>query len=179
MVKIDEWKPLFKEYTNNAGHKLKVFAKRGKKVKIQFVNTGYTTEAYIDNVKAGNVTDPYEISVYGIGYIGEFERVSYWRQAKQLWNNMMKRCYSEKDPRGYFGKAFVDARWRCFANFLEDLPKLENFNEWLKGQEDGAIKYNLDKDLMFEGNKTYSRDMCMFVTEFENKSAGGINRQKK
>ena len=175
--KLDEWKPYHAEFVNNSGQELVVLSKRGKKVKVQFKDTGYTTEAYINNVVAGKIKDPYSKSFLGIGYLGEFEKVSYWKQAKQLWSNVMKRCYNPKDYMGYYGEAFVDPRWHCFANFLSDLPKLENFSKWLDGKQNG-VPYNLDKDLKFPGNKVYSREACMFVSEYENKSAGAINARK-
>lgn len=173
--KLEEWLPCQEEFINNSGHKLTVFLKRGKKVKVLFENTGYTTEAFIDNVKAGKIKDPYEKSFLGLGYIGEFKKVVYWKQAKQLWCNVMKRCYNPKDQQGYYGKAFVDVRWHCFANFLEDLPKLENFDKWLVGGDTTKDRYNLDKDTKFTGNRIYSKETCMFITEHENKSAGAVN----
>lgn len=153
--------------------------KKGKKCLVQFHETGYTTEANIDNARVGKVRDPYYPSSYGKGYYGEPENKPYKKQALQLWRNMLKRCYSSKDPRGYYGKGVsVDSRWLCFANFLEDLPKLRNFDKWLNGYKEGQPKFNLDKDLKIEGNKVYSREACEFVSEYDNKSAGGVNRQK-
>lgn len=172
--KLMEWKPFNESYTNNAGHKLTAYAKRGNKVKVRFDNSGFKVEAYIENVKKGKINDPYEISVLGVGFLGEYEKVSYWRQAKQLWSNVMKRCYNPKDYMGYFGEAFVEDDWKCFATFLKDLPELENFDKWLEGKTNGK-PYNLDKDLKIPGNKIYSKETCMFVTEYENKSAGAIN----
>lgn len=172
--KLEEWKDFHQDFENNAGHKLVAFAKRGNKYKVRFCNTGYETEAYIENVKKGKINDPFEKSVLGIGYLGIFPRVSYWRPAKQLWSNVMKRCYNPKDYMGYYGRAFVDERWHCFANFLEDLPTLENFDKWLAAKA-GGPPYNLDKDLKQEGNKVYCREACSFVTEYENKSAGAVN----
>lgn len=153
--------------------------KQGKKCFVQFDHTGYTKEANIDNARAGKVTDPYYPNSYGVGYLGEPKEEPYKKQAYQLWRNMLKRCYSKKDPRGYYGKGVsVDARWLCFANFLEDVPKLKNFDKWLNGHKKDQPKFNLDKDLLIEGNKVYSRETCQFISEYENKSAGGINRQK-
>lgn len=142
---------------------------------IQFLDTGTTKEAYLNNILTGKVKDQYAITVYGHGYYGDFKKISYWKQAKQLWQNMLKRCYCHKDTKGYYGIATVDNRWKCFAFFLEDLPKLENFDKWLKGQENSEKKYNLDKDFKIPGNKIYSFEACKFVTEYENKSAGAKN----
>lgn len=168
-------------FTSNTCGDFLVLRRTGKTATVQFLESGFTKTANIDNVKVGKVRDPYFKSVYGKGYEGEFskKKYSYWKQAKQLWCNMMKRCYSEKDTRGYFGKGVcVDERWLCFANFLEDLESLPNFEGWLLGYEEGNTKYNLDKDLLVEGNKVYSRELCQFVTEYENKSAGAINSMR-
>lgn len=152
--------------------------KKASKCIIQFVDTGYTTKALYENIKLGKIADPYRKTCYGVGYVGEFKRTYYWKQAKQLWRNMLKRCYSEKDSKGYFNKGItVDDRWLCFDNFNEDLPKLENFDLWLEGQRDNATKYNLDKDFKIDGNKVYSREACMFLTESFNKSYTSRNRK--
>lgn len=132
---------------------------------IQFIETGTVKECVRSNMLAGKVKDPYKVSVYGKGYYGFFDKVFYWKQAKQLWQNMLKRCYCEKDPKGYLGKAFVCDRWLCFSNFLEDIKNLKNFDKWLSGQNSGTEKYNLDKDLLVPGNVFYSPKLCQFVTK--------------
>lgn len=158
-----------------------ILTKTGKRCVIQFDETGYTTEVYIDNARAGKVKDPYFRTVYGVGYLGEFDkkRYKYWKQAKQLWKNMLKRCYSDVDPKGYkkFGVT-VDERWLCFANFLEDLNSLENFDAWLENHGK-PTRYNLDKDFKIPGNKVYSRDACMFVEDSLNKSEAAIRNLEK
>jgi len=141
---------------------------------IQFSTTGTLLDVYKCNATTGKVNDPYAASVYGRGYLGEPLNVPYATKAKQLWCNMMKRCYSEKDLKGYYGKAFVEERWFCFADFLNDLPLLDNFQAWLDGHGTKS-PYNLDKDLLHEGNKIYSKDACSFVTEYLNKSEGAKN----
>lgn len=168
----EEWEPFFRDYVSNSGLEFSSFLRRRNKIKIQFKESGYCCEVFLDNAKAGKVSDPYAKTVYGVGYLGEFDKTPYWKQAKQLWQNMMKRCYSQKDKRGYYGRSFVDPRWMCFANFLEDIPKLENFDGWISGQSGKGVKYNLDKDLKIPGNTVYSRDACSFLTEYENKGAG-------
>lgn len=169
-----DWQPWDEDFTNNAGFSGKIISKKDSKCVVQFNETGYTTTVEIHNVRKGKISDPYSKTFLDIGYLGEYELLPYWKQAKQLWSNMMKRCYNPKDYMGYFGRCFVDARWHCFANFLTDISKLENFEMWLHASETG-LKYNLDKDLKVPDNKVYSRELCMFVTEYENKSAGAVN----
>ena len=138
----------------------------GKRTQIKFLNTGFVRWAIRENCMAGKVRDPYAKTLYGRGCLGEgYKRVPYYKRAKQLWQNVLKRCYSEKDPKGYFKKGVhVDDRWLNFSNFLQDLPLLEGFDRWLANDN-----MQLDKDR--KGNGTvYSREACMFLTEFENKS---------
>lgn len=172
--KAHEWVEWNEDFTNNAGFSGKIISKKAKMCIVQFNETGYTTTVYIDNVRKGKISDPYSKTFLDIGYLGEYELLPYWKPAKQLWSNMMKRCYNPKDYMGYYGRCFVDTRWHCFANFLTDISKLENFDMWLNAKETG-LKYNLDKDLKVPDNKVYSKELCMFVTEYENKSAGAVN----
>lgn len=166
--------------TNKSG-KCIVLEKTGKSCIVQFLDTGFTKKALIDNVNAGKIRDPYAKTFFGVAYLGEVDaKPKYYNAALQLWSNMLKRCYSETDKKGYFGKGIsVDSRWLCFNNFLIDLPKLENFELWLKGQSSNSEKYNLDKDYKVKNNKVYSRETCIFITEFLNKSLGGSNRHKQ
>lgn len=164
------WSSYETERVNNSGLVYKTFLRNGNRVKLQFADSGYTTEAHISNVLAGKVKDPLHKSLYGVGYLGSFDKsVPHWKQAKQLWSNMIKRCYSEKDIRGYFGDATVDERWHSFENFLADINSLSGFDEWIKGHKNG-IKYNLDKDFIKPGNKIYSRYLCCFLPDSFNKA---------
>lgn len=180
---------LNQEMQNNSGQTFIVLDERKvnrvnskgyhRQVLVQFKDTGTTKWVYRENATKGKVNDPYAISVYGIGYMGDADKsLPYYKQAMQLWRNMMKRCYSTKDKKGYYGFAFVCTRWHCFENFINDLPQLENFDLWLS-KENG--NYNLDKDKYGDG-KYYSKENCCFITEHENKSLGGkadLSRYKR
>ena len=159
-------------YKNNAGLELEILVQNGKQCLVKFVLSGSVRQANIDNIRTGKVKDLYFPSYYNIAYQGEFKKVYYWKQANQLWRNMIKRCYSDVDPRGYKKHGTtVDSRWLCFANFLEDLPKLKGFDLWLKGG------MNLDKDLGPFGCNVYSKFNCQFVEESVNKSAGKAGKR--
>jgi len=163
-------------YNSNSTGPFKILQRNGDACLIQFIDTGTTKTACISNILAGKVKDQYFPTVYGKGYYGDYDKTTtYYKQAKQLWQNMLKRCYCEKDLKGYYGKATVSQRWLNFSNFLEDLPSLVNFKQWLAGQQKTGGKYNLDKDLKVKGNTCYCKEACMFVTEFENKSEGAKN----
>ena len=69
------------------------------------------------------------------------------------WLSMLTRCYSErfhkKNPT--YKDCKVCDEWLIFSNFKLWMQK----QDW-KGKE-------LDKDLLFQGNKIYSPEMCLFL----------------
>jgi hypothetical protein len=159
-------------YVSNSGLEFVILSKEGKQCIIQFTGTGSVRKANIDNIKVGKVRDLYAKTCCSVGWLGEYKRNSYHVQAQQLWRNMMKRCYTD-DPKGYKAKGtLVDPRWHCFADFLVDISTLTNFSHWLNKD-----KYQLDKDIKVPNSNVYSLETCMFVTEYENKQAGKLNKR--
>lgn len=164
------------KYISNSGKEFVILSQTGKSCVIQFLESGSVRKANKDNIIAGKVRDLYAISCYGVGYEGVVDKSDpTWKAGKQLWRNMLKRCYCEADARGYFGKGItVDPRWHCLANFLQDIKELQNYDKWVIGKRSGT-KFNLDKDLLFPGCNVYSKETCWFVEESINKSAGARN----
>ena len=137
----------------------------------------YRVHARYQNFKKGNCKNPFYPSVFGHGYLGldkngnisktkEFKDgkwCSTWEYNK--WMNMLKRCfdnkYKEKEPT-YKDITCCD-RWLCFANFLEDFEILKNEYNWSADE-----KLNLDKDILYKGNKLYSLKNCVLVPQWIN-----------
>lgn len=95
-----------------------------------------------------------------IGYIGgKRNRKRVWIcPYYQTWVDMLARCYSAKlharNPT-YTG-CTVSKEWHTFSNF----------RAWMETQDfEGK---HLDKDLLFEENKIYSAETCVFVTPLVN-----------
>ena len=85
----------------------------------------------------------------------------------RTWHSMLARCYSEKFHKKYptYKECFVCEKWLKLSGFLEDLPKIENYDLWLKNEE----KYDLDKDIKSDNaNKCYCLEECMFALKTEN-----------
>ena len=124
------------------------------------------------NCKSGLVKNPYFKSVYGVAYLGEGDFVTTVNgkptREYALWKGMLQRCYSDKyhKKQPTYTSCYVCDRWLCFANFLEDLPLIENYELWLNDEE----RMSLDKDLKQVGvkNKIYSLDTVRFITVSEN-----------
>lgn len=79
----------------------------------------------------------------------------------RAWQSMLMRCYSvryqERQPT--YISCTVSENWLTFSNF----------RSWMAAQDwEGQ---QLDKDLLFEGNKIYSAKTCVFVSQMVNKFA--------
>lgn len=113
--------------------------------------------------------------VYGVGTndadyaVRKFETIGYVdgkRKQKQVWvcpyyqtwKHMLMRCYSAK-----FQESNLSYRG---CSVSEEWLKFSNFKGWMEKQ-DWEDKH-LDKDLLFEGNKVYGAETCVFVTPMAN-----------
>lgn len=72
----------------------------------------------------------------------------------QKWESMFLRCYSAKyqEKRPTYIGCKVSDEWKTFSNFKAWMEPLD----WVGKQ--------LDKDILINGNKLYSKDTCVFVT---------------
>lgn len=77
----------------------------------------------------------------------------------QRWKSMLKRCYSNKykDKNKTYLNCTVASEWLTFSNF----------SEWMRLQNWEGME--LDKDLLFSGNKVYSPKTCVFIPGYINK----------
>lgn len=113
--------------------------------------------------------------VYGVGIndadyvVKKNEEIGYEggkRKLKQVWvcpyyrawKSMLGRCYSAKYQERYptYKGCSVSEEWLTFSNF----------KAWMETQDFEGKQ--LDKDLLFEGNKVYSAKRCVFVTGLVN-----------
>ena len=106
----------------------------------------------------GIATNDVKDEIYRRETIDGKEKIVWTCPYYRRWKNMLKRCYSEselmKNPT-YIGCS-VCSGWLLFSNF----------KEWMKSQDwEGK---ELDKDLLFEGNKTYSPETCVFISNIVN-----------
>lgn len=93
-------------------------------------------------------------SVDGKRKLKEIWTCPYYR----AWCNMLKRCYSAKcqEKQPTYKGCTVSEEWLTFSNF----------KAWMEKQDFEGKQ--LDKDLLFEGNKVYSSETCVFVEPMVN-----------
>lgn len=123
----------------------------------------YRLHTTYTNFKRHQALNPYDKSVFGVGYLGEGNYstgTSKKRsQEHRVWRCMLERCYSEKykeDNKAYYGITTVCEEWKCFQKFAE----------WYsnnKYEVDGRL--HLDKDILYPNNKIYAPDKCLLVPQ--------------
>lgn len=141
---------------------------------IQFLNTGYVTDASWDAIAHGRVLDKTAPGIAGVGCIGMDLKPTTDPWAYQFyksWNDMMNRCYNETDADypmyGALGIK-VDERWHKFSNFVLDVPFLPQYEKKVMYPS----MYQLDKDfLQFhvpKEQRIYSRNTCIWLSKPDN-----------
>ncbi len=115
------------------------------------------------NFKRGYIKCPYERRFYDEGYLGEgkYKPSENGKDTKyyKIWYGMLQRCYDDKlhkrQPR--YKDCYVEDYWLDFQNICEWLD--ENYYE-VQGE-----RMHLDKDILLNGNKMYSRNTCLIVPQ--------------
>lgn len=112
--------------------------------------------------------------IYGVGvndiqngFASHKEENKENRRKYNLWVKMLERCYSKKHHEKYptYKDCYVCDKWLKLSGFLDDLPKINGYEEWLNNPG----KYALDKDIKSNGkNKCYCLENCIFVTHTNN-----------
>ena len=137
----------------------------------------YRVHTRYEHFKEGKCKNPFFASVFGHGYLGtdkngNVPKAKEFKDGKlcvtweyNKWHHMLQRCfdnkYKEKEPT-YEGVTCCE-RWLCFANFLEDFAILKNEYNWNVDE-----KLQLDKDILYKGNKLYSLENCVLVPDWIN-----------
>lgn len=104
--------------------------------------------------------------VYGVGvndYDGKVHIDGRHIRSYYIWKSMLRRCYDtkfhEKKPT-YIGCLVAD-EWLSFSNFKKWYDK-----NYPSGLALGLnIRFELDKDLLVDGNKIYGSNTCIFLPQ--------------
>lgn len=130
-------------------------------ITIQFKSTGELVKSIYSQFIRGEITSHFTSSMYGVGIAGlESTRDQDGKNlgSYQCWIDMLKRCYSlkfQKTSPSYIG-CTVKEDWLSYSNFKVWYDK--NYYSI-----DGCPKTELDKDILYKGNKIYSSSTCIFA----------------
>lgn len=131
-------------------------------VTVMFIDTGYIAKTRACQVKSGHVKDKLLPNVYGVGFVGDgkYKPSLNSKATKQYstWTDMILRCYCAEfnNKNKTYRDVTVCAEWHNFQNFAEWFDA--NYNEGM----------HLDKDIKIDGNKVYSPESCLFVSQTDN-----------
>lgn len=132
-----------------------------KEISVRFLTTGYETVVQVSSIRSGSVRDPYYPRIAGVGFVGKGEYAptvrGKHRKSYHVWCGLIRRCY---DP-----KTQIKDRNYVDCTVADEWHNYQNFARWYEDNypSDGG-RYEVDKDLLFSGNKVYSPSTCVFVT---------------
>jgi len=153
---------------NTFGTPMKIIQyNNSRDVRIKFLDEyGYEKDVKYDAFKNGNIYNPYDKEVLGVGCSG-LARCTDYPNIHTIWRGMLNRCYNKKsDNYNYYGMKGVNvcSEWLCFENFV----KWYNKNYYKLPNDE---KLQIDKDLLFNNklqNKTYSPQNCVLLPVYIN-----------
>lgn len=146
---------------NTYGRKMVIFNYINSNIVfVRFEDNSMQQTSY-KNFSKGFVKTPYDKTIMGVGYIGEgkykqpFDKKE--RKIYRCWNDMLTRCYGERSKikKPTYLDCTVVEEWHNFQNFAQWFD--ENYYEI----NDETVE--LDKDILFKGNRVYSPETCVFV----------------
>lgn len=148
---------------NNEGIKMWILKYiNSNNIIVQFED-GYIVKTKYVNFMVGNIKNPYYKSVYGVGYIGDgkYKTVEGGKHTRiyRSWNAMLRRCYNDKfhEKSPEYRNCTVCREWLNFQNFAEWYDN--NYYE-VKDK-----RMELDKDILYMGNKIYSPYTSVFAPQ--------------
>lgn len=130
-------------------------------VKNHFNSTGDDSEKFILQVMNDIKYKPDDWSrrcmepvMCGIGYRGS-ENVDCKSESYLKWHDMINRCYNAKfhERQPQYKGCTVCEEWLNYSNF----------KVWYDKNKIAGMSLDLDKDILFKGNKVYSPETCCFV----------------
>lgn len=161
-VDIRKVELLGKEFkTNRCGNCFIVDYKGTDNVLVMFHDPIFATITSISSLNRGNVVNPYHPTVCGVGYIGVGNYSPKDRKMYTAWMTLMTRSYDKRYEkiRPTYKDVTVCNEWHNFQAFAEWFSS----QKFSSGEDFRGKSYQLDKDILFRGNKVYSPETCCFV----------------
>ena len=143
----------------------------------RLMGTNYIVKTQWRQLLDARVRNPFKLNAFG-GYMGVDKdgkffnfKDRYIKRAYHVWYDMLQRV--AENP--MYSNVSICERWSCFANFLEDLPLIKGYENWVNA---GKYEYCIDKVYLQQGVdfKVYSVDTCCFITIGENLKMKDYNK---
>lgn len=157
-------KRIGKENYNKYGSLMQIVGYRSNRdVDIYFPEYNWTWyHARYDKFESGGISCPYDRKVFDIGYIGEGNyRTKLNNKLVQeyvVWYHMLKRCYETfNTTTPTYENCYVCDDWHNYQNFAY---WYNNEYYYCRGE-----RIELDKDILYKGNKLYSPETCIFAPQ--------------
>ena len=139
---------------NHFGTEMKIVRyENSDNIDVQFLDDNYYIyhNTTYSNFKCGCIKNPYDKSVFGVGYIGVGKYQTRINDVNTVyyntWCDMLRRCYHEgvkEKFSAYYGICTVCSRWL----------NLQDFGEWFETNKyDCDERLHIDKDILYPGNK--------------------------
>lgn len=107
----------------------------------------------------GRTENPFDKTMLGIGYlgVGKFDASRDNKKIYRIWQAIFRRCYGngKHDTKPCYSNCSVATVWHNFQNFASWYEK--NYYS-IDGQ-----MMQIDKDILYKGNKVYSPETCIIV----------------
>jgi len=152
--------------TNFGDYKIISLGTCSKKVTVEFIDTGYQCVVPFSCIVWGRIKDKLKPHVKGHGFIGDGEhrfinKDGTNNKTYNIWTGILERVYCPlfDIKRPTYRGCTVCEEWHNFQNFAK----------WYEDNypKDG-LDYHLDKDIKIDGNKLYSPETCLFVSQRDN-----------
>lgn len=136
---------------------------RNHSIVVEFLDgNNYRQHTDYRHFKEGTVTNKFDKTFLGVAYIGNATIMESTngkhKTSYKYWQYMISRCFSEeyqtKQPT--YKDCELCEEWLCYENFEKWFN--ENYYE-----VENTVRMELDKDILFKGNKIYSPNTCVFV----------------
>jgi hypothetical protein len=146
---------------NKYGSEMKIIEYQNfNNITIQFSN-GYVLKSNYKSFVTGSITSPYDKTICNVGFKGEGKySLSLDRNINNtyyIWRGIIRRCYDESLRCKY--PTYKD------CTVCEEWLNFQTFAKWYEENYYAVDNQNMeiDKDILFKGNKVYSPKTCVFV----------------
>ena len=126
-------------------------------IEFQDDNKYITKHRRYDDFIKGKVQNPFDKTVFNIGYLGEINIVDAHSKSYHTWKGILERCYDQnfQKYKPTYKDCTICEEWLNYSIFKK---WFENHIYYIQGE-----RMDLDKDILHKGNKCYCPQYCIFV----------------